>query len=272
MENLTAEMRFIKDRMKEVWSAGNFGEIAKIIEHEGHAFIERLNITPHSTVLDVACGTGNLAIPAARLGARVTGIDIVPALIEQANEKARSESLEINFEVGDAEALPYGNNEFDFVVTMFGAMFCPRPDVAASELFRVCKPGGVVAMANWTPEGFIGSFFKLGSSYMPPPPGIRPPVEWGVENIVLERINDKASHLQMERRMLRQRMPMSAVEVVDYFIKYFGPTNKLYELLNDKYKSDLKNKLFKLFSEHNLSKTGTVEIDAEFLEIHAVKK
>lgn len=162
MINLNPEMIFVKDKMKAVWSAGDFGQIAKFIEHEGDAFIERLNIKPGSRVLDVACGTGNLALPAAKRGAVVNGLDLVSDLIRQAKERALLDNLEINFEVGDAEKMPYDNDTFDYVVTMFGAMFCPRPDVAVSELFRVCKPGGTVAMANWTPEGFIGIFLSLG--------------------------------------------------------------------------------------------------------------
>ena len=123
-------------------------------------------------MLDVACGTGNLAIPAARSKAVVTGVDIAPNLLEQASEKARNEDLQIQFDEGDAEALPYDDGSFDFVVTMFGAMFAPRPELVAAELKRVCRPGGVIAMANWTPTGFIGQMFKLVSSHVPPPAGM----------------------------------------------------------------------------------------------------
>ena len=120
-------------------------------------------------VLDVACGTGNLALPAARAGAEVTGVDIAPNLVEQARENAKREGLNVQFDEGDAEALPYADASFDAVVTMFGAMFAPRPDLVAAELKRVCRPGGVIAMANWTPAGFIGQMFKTMASHVPPP-------------------------------------------------------------------------------------------------------
>ncbi|MCI0472860.1 MAG: class I SAM-dependent methyltransferase [Ignavibacteria bacterium] len=272
MENTTPEMQFIKERMKEVWSAGDFGQIAKIIEHEGRSFIDRLGIKPNSEVLDVACGNGNLAIPAARLGAQVTGVDIVPELIRQGNERAKNENLDVRFDIGDAEALPYADNQFDYVVTMFGAMFCPRPELAAGELFRVCKPGGTVAMANWTPEGFIGKFFKLGASYMPPPPGIPSPVSWGVEDTVRQRINSHASDLNLNRRIMRQDMQMSPHETAEHFIKYFGPTNKLYEILDSETRIKFKNDLIRLFDENNISKNGRMSLDAEYLEVRARKQ
>lgn len=169
MAELTPEMQIIKGKMKEVWSAGDFGVIAKILEEEGKNFIKRLNIKPGTKLLDVACGTGTLAIPAARAGAYVTGLDLVPDLIRQSKERAFAENLNAKFDVGDAEDLPYLDNEFDYVVSMFGAIFAPRPDVVANELLRVCKPGGTIAMANWTPNGFIGELFKLVASYAPPP-------------------------------------------------------------------------------------------------------
>jgi ubiquinone/menaquinone biosynthesis C-methylase UbiE len=152
----TISIDFIKDRMKDVWSSGDFGVIAQIIAHEGEAFIKRLNIPKGTSVLDVACGTGNLAIPAAKAGAIVTGIDIVQHLIAQANERAWKENLNAVFVTGDAEDMPFDDGEFDYVVSMFGAMFGPRPEVVTSELLRVCKPGGTIAMANWTPESTIG--------------------------------------------------------------------------------------------------------------------
>jgi ubiquinone/menaquinone biosynthesis C-methylase UbiE len=272
MKDSTPQLFVIKEKMKEIWSAGDFGVIAKIIESVGIDFISRLNIKPDSKVLDVACGTGNLAIPAAKTGAQVTGLDFVPALIKQAKEKAETENLDIKFDVGDAESMPYPNNEFDFVVTMFGAMFCPRPDVTTRELIRVCKPGGTVAMANWTPEGFVGRFFKLGASYMPPPPGMPSPIIWGTESAVKERFGNYVSDLILNRRIARWIIPMHEREVAEHFIKYFGPTNKLFELLDSESRIKFKNELTELYIENNISKTGTVTVDAEYLEVVATKK
>lgn len=272
MSELTTEMQFIKSKMKQVWSAGDFGVIAKIIEHEGKAFIDRLNIEAGSTVLDVACGTGNLAIPAANRGADVTGLDIVEDLIRQARERAKAENLDVRFDVGDAEALPYSDNEFDYVVTMFGAMFAPRPDVTAIELLRVCKPGGTIAMANWTPEGHVGTFFRLGASYMPPPPGVPPPTQWGVEDIVKQRFGNLVSDLKLDRLMCRQELLMLPNEAVEYFIAYFGPTKTLYEMLDEGKRAQFKKELTKIWSDNNISKDGSTMVDAEYLQVIAVKK
>jgi len=265
------EMRIIKGRMKDVWSAGDFGQIAKIIADEGNAFINRLGIKPDTKVLDVACGTGNLSIPAAKLGARVTGLDLVENLIKQASQRAQSENLNIHFDVGDAENLPYKDDEFDYVVSMFGAMFCPRPEVAVNELMRVCKRGGTVAMANWTPEGFVGKFFKLGAAYVPPPPGLASPIIWGNEDTVRERFGDRASELYLNRRVFQQVMPMTPHEVTDHFIQYFGPTRKLYEILEIENRVNFRTDLLKLFHENNISGNNHVTINSEYLEVRAVK-
>src|SRR5438067_10948846 len=161
----TPEFDALKSRLKTTWMAGDFSQVAKHIESTAEAFVERLNIQPGMKVLDVACGSGNLATVAAQKGADVTGMDIADNLIEAAKHRAEAAGLNIKFDVGDAEAMPYDDNSFDLVMTMFGAMFAPRPDVTASELIRVCKPGGTIAMANWTPEGHAGQMFKLVGKY-----------------------------------------------------------------------------------------------------------
>ena len=159
----SSEMDALKTKLRATWIAGDFGQIAKYYTDEAEDFINRLNLKPGMKVLDVACGTGNLALPAARAGADVTGVDIAPNLVEQARENAKREGLNVQFDEGDAEALPYDDASFDAVVTMFGAMFAPRPELVAAELKRVCRPGGFIAMANWTPAGFIGQMFKTMS-------------------------------------------------------------------------------------------------------------
>ena len=157
----------LKQGMRASWMAGDFGQVAKYTADEGATFISRLPINAEADVLDVACGTGNLAVPAARSGARVAGVDIASNLIEQARERTAAENLTIDFRVGDAEALPFPDASFDVVVTMFGAMFAPRPQLVAAELARVCRPGGMIAMANWTPEGFVGKSFAVTGRVAP---------------------------------------------------------------------------------------------------------
>src|SRR6187455_1649381 len=193
---LSPEFDALKSRLKSTWMAGDFSQIAKAIESTAEAFVERLNIQPGMKVLDVACGSGNVAVIAAQKGADVTGIDIADNLIEAAKKRAEAAGLNIKFEVGDAEALPYDDNSFDVVMTMFGAMFAPRPEVVASELIRVCKPGGTIAMANWSPNGHAGQMFKLSAKYLPPPP-MPAPVLWGVPEEVTKRFGDRVSDLTM---------------------------------------------------------------------------
>src|SRR5277367_7117273 len=153
----------LKQRMKTSWMAGDFGQIAKRLANGAEDFIARLELKPGMKVLDVACGTGNQSLPAARTGAQVTGVDIATNLLAQARQRAAEENLAIQFDEGDAEQLPYGDAQFDVVLSMFGAMFAPRPEVVASEFKRVCRPGGLIAMANWTPESFVGKTFRVNS-------------------------------------------------------------------------------------------------------------
>jgi len=268
---MTAEMESLKSKLRATWIAGDFGEIAKSIAKGGEEFVERLELKSGMKVLDVACGTGNLAIPAARAGATVTGIDIAPNLIEQAKANAAAEGLDTRFEVGDAEDLPYKDGEFDVVITMFGAMFAPRPDVTAAELKRVCKPGGLIAMANWTPRGFTGDMFKTGAKHVPPPPGMAPPLLWGDENTVRERFSDGISELTMTRQRIDMTYPFGPAEVVEHFKKYFGPTQKAFESLDEAGQNALQSDLEKLWAENNRADDGTTEVESEYLEVRAVR-
>ena len=184
MQSASPDFAQLKSNMKASWMAGDFGQIANFTVKAAEEFIERTEISPGTRVLDVACGTGNTAIPAARAGGSVTGVDIAPNLLEQARKRAAAEQLEIRFREGDAEELPVGDHEFDVVLTMFGAMFAPRPERVAAELMRVCRPGGLIAMANWTPEGFVGKSFQVLAEMVPPPAGLPDPALWGDEQTV----------------------------------------------------------------------------------------
>lgn len=268
---MTTEMEALKSKLRATWIAGDFGEIAKSIAKGGEEFVERLNVTPGMKVLDVACGTGNLALPAARAGADVTGVDIAPNLIEQARTNAEAEGLNAKFDVGDAEALPYADGEFDVVMTMFGAMFAPRPDVTASELIRVCKPGGRIAMANWTPAAFTGQMFKTQSQHVPPPAGMPSPLQWADEAAVRERFAEGVSDLQMTKRQIEFTYPFGPAEVVEHFRKYFGPTQKAFESLDDAAQDALRKDMVELWTEHNHGTDGTTVVTSEYLEVIAVR-
>lgn len=265
----SSEMEAIRSRLKSTWEAGDFSEVAKIIENAAVEFVGRLDIKPGMKVLDVACGSGNLSIPAAKNGADVTGIDIADNLVEAAKKRAAELGLDIKFEQGDAEAMPYADNSFDVVMSMFGAMFAPRPEVTAAELVRVCKPGGTIAMANWTPTGFSGQMFKTSSKYLPPP--AIPPVLWGDAETVRERFGDMVTDLQMTPRPAEFEYDFGPAQVVEFFRKYFGPTVMAFKAIpaenHEAYRSDLEA----IWTEHNLNTDGTTHVTSEFLEVIARK-
>lgn len=267
----TSELSALKTKLKAVWSAGDFGQIAKYYVNDAADFIKRLNLKPGMTVLDVACGTGNLAIPAARTGASVTGVDIAPNSVEQARQNAKAEGLNAKFDEGDAEALPYADASFDAVVTMFGAMFAPRPELVARELKRVCRPGGFIAMANWTPSGFIGQMFKITSTHVPPPPGMPAPVLWGVEETVRERLGEGISKLDTRLQKVTWVFPFSPAEVVEHFRLYYGPAQKALGSLDEEKGAALRKDLEGLFTTHNEATDGTTRVEAEYLEVVAVR-
>lgn len=268
---LSPEMETLKGKLRGMWIAGDFGEIAKSIAEGAEEFVGRLDLKPGMRVLDVATGTGNLAIPAAKTGAVVTGVDIAPNLIEQATTRAEAEGVTAKFEVGDAEAMPYEDASFDVVMTMFGAMFAPRPDVTASELKRVCRSGGSIAMANWTPEAFTGQMFKTGAKHVPPPPGMPSPVLWGSEDVVRERLADGISDLKLERRKIMFTYPFGPKEVVEHFRKYFGPTQKQFEMLDEAGQAALRADLEALWEANNQATDGTTRVESEYLEVLARK-
>ncbi|HSE98074.1 MAG TPA: methyltransferase domain-containing protein [Blastocatellia bacterium] len=261
-----SDMESLKARLKATWMSGDFDKIAQIIAAGGAEFISRLQIRPGSRVLDVACGTGNLSIPAAHAGAIVTGVDIATNLLETARERARAEGVQVQFDEGDAEALPYEDASFDEVVTMFGAMFAPRPQFVAAEMARVCRPGGSVAMANWTPEGFIGQMFKTTGRHVPPPP-MPSPLLWGVEETVHERLGDSFTNIRCTRRDMVMALPVTPAGAVEYFRMWYGPTQRAFAALDEAGQSALRRDLEQLWSEHNTAADGTTRIVAEYLEV-----
>ena len=271
MSTAQPEMEALKTRLKGMWMAGDFSEIARKIETAAEEFIARLNLKPGDRVLDVACGTGNLAVPAARAGAIVTGADIATNLLEQARARAESEGLKIQFDEGDAENLPYADAAFDVVVTMFGAMFAPRPELVAAELTRVCRTGGRIAMANWTPEGFIGQMFKVTGKHVPPPANMPSPLKWGDEATVRERLSEGITDLQMTRQMCAFKYPFSPAEVVEFFRMYYGPTQRAFGALDSPAQAALRADLEGLWTEHNQATDNTTHVDGEYLEVVATK-
>ena len=265
---------WIKESMQIAWMAGDFGVIAKTISRGAEKFAEALEITPGMCVLDVATGTGNLAIPIARKGAKVIGVDIATNLLEQARERAKAEGLEVQFDEGDAEALPYANGQFDMVVTMFGAMFAPRPEIVARELGRVLKAGGRLAMANWNAAGFSGRMFAVASKHAPEPAGILPPVQWGEEAIVRQRLGPYFTEIETELISMRFALPMPPAEVVAFFRQYFGPTHMAFKRLDEQGRETFSAELESLWTEANTADEPTEHtlVWNQFLRVIGVRR
>jgi SAM-dependent methyltransferase len=262
----------VKQGMQVAWSAGDFGQVARFSAEEGANFTARLPIRAGMEILDVACGTGNLAIPAARAGAKVTGVDIAENLLFQGRERAAAENLAVDFRYGDAEQLPFAENSFDMIVTMYGAMFAPRPEIVAAELVRVVRPGGLIAMANWTPEGFVGKSFAITGRLAPPPVDLPKPVLWGTEEIARQRfISAGCSNIETTRRMQHFKYPYPAARVVAFFREYFGPTQVAFSRLDAAGQSRMTAELENLWTDHNHGPANETHVDAEYLEVRATK-
>lgn len=269
--SMTPEMAALKTRLKAMWMAGDYGHFASYLEPGAMAFLPGLGIAPGERVLDVACGAGQLALPAARLGAAVTGIDIATNLIAQAQARAQAEGLAIRFEEADAEDLPYRDASFDLVYSLIGAMFAPRPERIAAEIVRVCRPGGRIVMGNWTPGGFVGQMFKVHGRHVPPPPGMPAPVLWGDEETVRGRFDDGVAELRLTRRLYPMKYPFPPADVVAFFRTYYGPSNRAFAALDAAGQAALRHDLEQLWSAHNRATDGGTEVAAEYLEVAAIR-
>jgi len=268
------EMDGLKIRLKETWVAGDYDRFSRYMEQGARAFYEQLDIPAGCELLDVACGSGQVALWAARDGVNASGVDIAPNLIQRAQARAKAEGLNARFVEGDAEALPFEDASFDVVTSLFGAMFAPHPDLVARELLRVCSPGGTIAMGNWTREGFVGQMFKTFAKFIAPS-GMPAPVLWGDEAVVRQRlghgVSDLVSDLRMTRRLYDFTYPFPPAEVVEFFRQYYGPTNRAFESLNDSDGRQLREELEELWSEHNRAGDELTVVQAEYLEVIATR-
>ncbi len=254
----------IKDRQRHMWTIGDYAAIAEMIEVASEAAVERVGAGPGRKLLDVATGTGNAALAAARRGATVTGLDLTPKLVEIATERSREAGLEIEFVEGDAEALPFADDSFDCVTSVFGVMFAPHQQRAADELRRVCRPGGRIVTCAWTPSGLNGQMFALIGANMPPPPeGFQPPVLWGTE----ERLRELFSGADV--RIEELNVPFRDDSIEEWMARnerILGPTVMAKEVLEDEGKWEpLREQLTALYSEANQAVDGTMHVEAEYL-------
>jgi ubiquinone/menaquinone biosynthesis C-methylase UbiE len=259
----------VKARQQRTWAAGDYAIVGATLQIVGEQLCEAADVGPDDRVLDVATGNGGTAIAAARRFSTVTGLDYVPALLEQARRRATAEGYAIMFDEGDAEALPYLDASFDAVVSTFGVMFTADQARAAGELLRVCRPGGVIALANWTPDGFIGRVFKTIGAHNPPPAGVASPALWGTESHLRTLFGTGIDELRAVRReyVFRYR---SADHFLDVFRTYYGPMLKAFEALDDAGRDALAADLHRLLSELNTS-TNALVVPAAYLEVVATR-
>lgn len=266
------DMAAVKERMHKVWTSGEYARIGNILVIMGERLCESADLRSGERVLDVATGSGNTAISAARRFCDVTGMDLAPESIEHAKRRAEAEGMDIAFEVGDAENLPYPDASFDVALSTIGVMFCPNQEKAASEMLRVVRPGGRIGLANWTPDGFVGAMFRtIGKHVLPPPPGLKPPPLWGTEERLEELFGEGASIEEATRRDFVNRWP-SAEYFVEYFRSYYGPTVRAFAALDEGGKDALAKDLEDLLERWNTSGDGTLVIPSAYLEVVAFKK
>ncbi|MGK5684852.1 class I SAM-dependent methyltransferase [Actinoplanes sp. URMC 104] len=260
----------LKAKQQKTWASGDYGAVAALIHPMAEETVQAADLSAGAEVLDVAAGTGNASLAAARCGCRVTASDYVPELLARARERADAEHLPLTTEVADAENLPYADGRFDAVISVVGAMFAPDQERTAVEMARVCRSGGTIAMANWTPDGFIGEMFRTVGRRVAPPPGIRGPVEWGSEARVRELFGDRVSELRVVQRELVFRFT-SPERFADYFREHYGPTLKAFEALGADGGKPLYDDLVALVARHNTAKDGTARIPSAYLQIVATR-
>jgi SAM-dependent methyltransferase len=254
-----------------IWSKGDFAMVANIVYNASENLAEALEIVPDEKVLDVACGSGNGAISAARRSwGGTVGADYVPALLERGRERAAAERLEVEFVEADAQELPFADASFDVAMSIYGAMFAPDQEKAAAELLRVVKPGGRIGMGNWTPDGAVGTMFKTISKHAPPPPGIDSPLLWGTEERLRELFGDGIADLRIERRISRQPF-RSANHYIEFFRAYFGPTQTAYERVGPEGEEALTTDLRAFLEAVNTAGDRAMVLEAEYLEVIATR-
>jgi SAM-dependent methyltransferase len=266
-DNQLAEL---KARLKATWMTGDYDLFSRYMEKDAEVFFRHLVIPPKTRLLDVGCGAGQVALIAARAGVQVTGCDIATNWLEKARARAAAEGLNIAFEEGDAESLPYEDASFDVVVSLVGAMFAPRPELVAAELTRVCRPGGMIAMANWTPSGFIGQMFKTIGRHIAPS-GMPSPVLWGDQATVQERFREGIADVKFTHRIYHFEFPFGPDGVVEFFRLNYGTMSRAFSSLNLQEQNNLHSELESLWSAHNQAADHTTKVAAEYLEVIATR-
>jgi SAM-dependent methyltransferase len=262
----------IKTRQQATWASGDYASVAARIPIVAELLCDTADLRAGDRVLDVATGTGNAALAAARCGSVATGIDYVPALLERARIRSMAEGLSVEFREADAEALPFGDGLFDAVLSVFGVMFAPHQEQAAAELARVCRKGGTIALACWTPDGFLGEMFRVMARHVPPPAGLRSPMEWGSEERLKQLMGDAARVALIQPRTYTFRF-RSAEEYVHFFRQHYGPTLKAFAAIDQAGQEQLQQDLLNTVRSYdrNGGRGGPVAIPGMYVEVIAIR-
>jgi ubiquinone/menaquinone biosynthesis C-methylase UbiE len=260
------DLTAVKARQQAAWSSGDYAVVGTTLQIVGEELCEALDLRPGQKVLDVAAGNGNVSLAAARRWCDVIATDYVPTLLDRASERAMAERLSVEIRQADAEALPFADGSFDVVVSTFGVMFTPDQERAAAELVRVCKAGGKIGLANWTPEGFIGQLFKTLGKYVPPAVGIKSPALWGTRARIAELFEPHASSIRSTQRnfVFRYRSPEHWLDV---FKTYYGPVLKTFAALDAPERMAIERDLKTLIGQFNRSGDGSMVAPSEYLEV-----
>jgi ubiquinone/menaquinone biosynthesis C-methylase UbiE len=266
----TVDLSTIKGRQQLAWSSGDYAIVGTTLQIVGETLCEAVDLRSNQRVLDVAAGNGNATLAAARRFADVVSTDYVGALLEGGRRRAEADRLPVTFQEADAEALPFADASFDVVLSTFGVMFTPNQDKAARELLRVCRPGGKIGLANWTPESFIGQMFRVLGKYVPPVAGVAPPSLWGTK-ARLDTLFGSQAVVAAESRtfVFRYKSPAHWLEI---FRDYYGPVLKAFASLNPESRKALEKDLYALLDQNNAAKDGTLVLPSEYLEVVITKK
>ena len=269
--NAPTDLNVLKTRQQSAWASGDYAVIGTTLQIVGEQLAEACDLRSDERVLDVAAGNGNATLAAARRGCRVTSTDYVPALPDRGAERARAERLDVTFQVADAEILPFADASFDAVLSTFGVMFAPDQGRAAAELARVCRPGGRIGLANWTPEGFIGQVFRTLGRHLPPPAGVQPPSRWGVEANLHALFGDTAGAIAVRPRLFNFRY-RSAAHFIDVFRTWYGPIHKAFAALPAEGALALERDLTELLDRMNRAGDTSLVVPSEYLEVVVTRR
>ena len=261
----------LKARQQTAWASGDYAVIGTTLQIVGEQLAEACDLRFDERVLDLAAGNGNATLAAARRGGQVTSTDYVASLLDRGAERARAERFEVSFQTADVEALPFGDASFDVVISTFGVMFAPDHAKSAAEMTRVCRPGGRIALANWTPEGFIGQLFKTLGKQLPPPAGVPSPSLWGVEKHLEALFGDAASDLALTRRHFNFRY-RSAAHFIEVFRNWYGPVHKAFASLPSEKAEALRSDLTHLLDTMNRAGPGSLVVPSEYLEVVVTRR